>query len=80
MNKNPLHWDLPAPNWSPTGEEGYWVWRNEKWSWLTNEEYEEQKKEVEKKRFNIPGIPGLLAEDDIEIPDFIKNYNEKKSA
>jgi len=47
MNKNPLHWDLPAPNWSPTGEEGYWVWRNEKWSWLTNEEYEEQKKEYE---------------------------------
>jgi hypothetical protein len=31
---------LPAPNWSPTGEEGYWVWRNEKWSWLTDEEYE----------------------------------------
>jgi len=45
MNKNysfPAG-DLPAPNWSPTGEEGYWVWREEKWQWLTNEEYKELK-------------------------------------
>ena len=31
---------LQEPDWSPTGEEGYWVWRDEKWSWLTDEEYE----------------------------------------
>ena len=30
---------LPAPNWSPTVEEGYWVWRDESWKWLTDEEY-----------------------------------------
>jgi len=48
MNKSlvPPNWTalklddgLPAPNWSPTGECGYWVWRDEKWSWLTDEEY-----------------------------------------
>ena len=43
--------ELPAPNWSPTGEEGYWVFRNEKWSWLTDEEYEKLK-EDEKLRDN----------------------------
>lgn len=48
MNKSlvPPNWTalklddgLPAPNWSPTGECGYWVWRDEKWRWLTDEEY-----------------------------------------
>ena len=37
--------NLPAPNWSPNGEEGYWVWRNEKWKWLTDEEYKKLKEE-----------------------------------
>ena len=40
MNKN-----LPPPNWSPNGEEGYWVWRDEKWKWLTDEEYKKLKEE-----------------------------------
>jgi len=39
--------ELPAPNWSPTGEKGYWVWRDEKWSWLTDKEYKELKTEEE---------------------------------
>ena len=50
MNKQPLipkerklDKNLPAPSWSPTGDSGYWVWRNEKWGWLTDEEYEELK-------------------------------------
>jgi hypothetical protein len=43
--------NLPPPNWSPTGEEGYWVWRGEKWSWLTDGEYKELK-ENEKLRTN----------------------------
>jgi len=44
MNKEgKLNENLPAPSWSPTGEKGYWVWRNKKWSWLTDEEYEELK-------------------------------------
>jgi len=38
MNQN-----LPPPNWSPTGETGYWVWRDEKWKWLDDEEYKELK-------------------------------------
>ena len=42
MNDN-----LPPPNWSPTGDEGYWVWRNENWKWLTDEEYKELKAEEE---------------------------------
>ena len=37
--------DLPAPNWSPTGEEGYWVWRDKKWKWLSDEEYNKLKVE-----------------------------------
>ena len=40
-----MNCDLPAPNWSPTGEEGYWVFRNEKWSWLNDEEYNTLKAE-----------------------------------
>jgi hypothetical protein len=46
---------LPPPSWSPTGESGYWVWREEynertktqeyKWKWLTDEEYEKLKEE-----------------------------------
>tara|TARA_B100000953_G_C17797574_1_gene351005 strand:- start:7 stop:156 length:150 start_codon:yes stop_codon:yes gene_type:complete len=40
MNDN-----LPPPNWSPTGDEGYWVWRDENWKWLTDEEYKELKEE-----------------------------------
>tara|TARA_Y100000310_G_scaffold345083_2_gene461689 strand:+ start:3043 stop:3216 length:174 start_codon:yes stop_codon:yes gene_type:complete len=36
--------NLPAPHWSPTGEDGYWVWRDEKWRWLTDEEYNELKR------------------------------------
>ena len=43
--KKTLNKNLPPPNWSPTGEEGYWVWRDEKWSWLTDEEYKELKLE-----------------------------------
>jgi len=45
MNKNYYFpaGDLPAPHWSPNGEEGYWVWRNEEWKWLTDEEYKELK-------------------------------------
>jgi len=50
MNKQPLipkecklNENLPAPSWSPTGESGYWAWRNEKWSWFTDEEYKELK-------------------------------------
>ena len=35
--------NLPSPSWSPTGECGYWAWRNEKWSWFTDEEYKELK-------------------------------------
>ena len=37
--------DLPAPHWSPNGEEGYWVFRNERWSWLNDEEYKQLKEE-----------------------------------
>jgi len=49
MNKN-----LPPPNWSPTGESGYWVWCEQgqyvsrtdtwepKWKWFTEEEYKER--------------------------------------
>tara|TARA_Y100000310_G_C20050181_1_gene520199 strand:+ start:377 stop:526 length:150 start_codon:yes stop_codon:yes gene_type:complete len=37
--------NLPPPHWSPNGEEGYWVWRNEKWKWLTDEEYKKLKEE-----------------------------------
>jgi len=42
-----LNESLPPPSWSPspTGESGYWVWRDEKWSWLTDEEYKELKVE-----------------------------------
>ena len=46
---------LPPPHWSPNGESGYWVWREQhnertkkreyKWLWLTDEEYETLKKE-----------------------------------
>ena len=43
QNAPKLNENLPAPSWSPTGECGYWVWRNEKWGWLTDEEYEELK-------------------------------------
>ena len=47
--------NLPPPNWSPTGESGYWVWSEQgqakktlngeiiwepKWKWFTDEEYE----------------------------------------
>ncbi len=49
--------NLPPPNWSPTGENGYWVWREEynertktqeyKWKWLTDEEYAALKKDEE---------------------------------
>jgi len=42
-SKPKLNENLPAPSWSPTGECGYWVWRDEVWSWLTDEEYEELK-------------------------------------
>jgi hypothetical protein len=35
--------ELPPPNWSPTGNSGYWVWRDEKWGWLTDEEYKTMK-------------------------------------
>jgi len=38
MNEN-----LPPPHWSPTGESGYWVWREGEWRWLTDEEYNELK-------------------------------------
>jgi len=38
-----LDQNLPPPNWTPTGESGYWVWRDEKWSWLNDEEYKELK-------------------------------------
>ena len=45
--------NLPAPHWSPTGEEGYWVWRDEKWSWLNDKEYNKLKvEENEKPRTN----------------------------
>ena len=37
--------NLPPPNWSPTGESGYWVWRGEKWSWFTDEEYKNLKED-----------------------------------
>jgi len=37
--------NLPPPSWTPTGESGYWVWRDEKWSWLNDEEYEKLKAE-----------------------------------
>ena len=40
--------ELPAPNWSPTGEAGYWVWRNEKWKWLTDEKYNKLKEKEAK--------------------------------
>ena len=36
---------LPPPNWSPSREEGYWVWRDEKWKFLTDEEYNKLKEE-----------------------------------
>ena len=35
--------NLPPPSWSPTGESGYWVWRNEEWKWLNDEEYNKLK-------------------------------------
>ena len=44
QNAPKLNENLPAPSWSPPGDSGYWVWRNEKWGWLTDEEYEELKK------------------------------------
>ena len=40
-----LNENLPPPSWSPTGEDGYWVWRDEKWAWLTDEEYKKLKVE-----------------------------------
>ena len=46
QNAPKLNENLPAPSWSPTGDSGYWVWRNKKWGWLTDEEYEELKKGV----------------------------------
>ena len=51
MNEN-----LPPPNWSPTGESGYWVWSEQgqydirteawapKWKWFTDEEYKKSEK------------------------------------
>ena len=40
-----LNENLPPPHWSRTGEDGYWVWRNKKWLWLSDEEYKKLKKE-----------------------------------
>tara|TARA_Y100000310_G_C20373332_1_gene664565 strand:- start:585 stop:731 length:147 start_codon:yes stop_codon:yes gene_type:complete len=43
--------DLPPPNWSPTGKNGYWVWHDEeeKWHWYSDEEY----KEIHKQNYRI---------------------------
>jgi len=35
--------NLPPPNWSPTGNSGYWKWRENKkgemcWQWFDDEE------------------------------------------
>ena len=35
--------NLPAPNWSPTGENGYWVWRDKKWKWFNDKKYKKLK-------------------------------------
>ena len=42
---------LPPPNWTPTGESGYWVWHTEeeKWHWYTDEEY----KKVREQNYRI---------------------------
>tara|TARA_Y100000310_G_C20330153_1_gene644866 strand:- start:96 stop:254 length:159 start_codon:yes stop_codon:yes gene_type:complete len=45
ITKTTLNENLPPPNWSPTGESGYWVFRNEKWSWLNDEEYNKLKED-----------------------------------
>ena len=60
-----MYKNLPAPSWSPTGESGYWVWREQgeynkrtetwepKWKWMTDEEYEALKRERVNERINI---------------------------
>ena len=39
--------NLPPPHWSPTGENGYWVFRDEKWKWYSDEEYKNLKENEE---------------------------------
>ena len=57
--------NLPPPHWSPTGENGYWVFRDEKWKWYSDEEYknlnDDMKRWVKETegRFWIPTIMTL---------------------